>query len=66
MVWTGRMTVLISMIIAILFTWKDLLGIGGEGGFTFIQKYTGFISPVYLPCLYSASSGNVQPAQLHW
>ena len=45
MVWMGRMTVLISMIIAILFTWKDLLGIGGEGGFTFIQKYTGFISP---------------------
>lgn len=45
MVWTGRMTIFISMIIAILFTWKDLLGIGGEGGFTFIQKYTGFISP---------------------
>lgn len=45
MVWMGRMTVLISMIIAILFTWKDLLGIKGEGGFTFIQKYTGFISP---------------------
>jgi len=45
MVWMGRMTVLISMVIAILFTWKDLLGIGGEGGFTFIQKYTGFISP---------------------
>ena len=45
MVWTGRMTVFISMIIVILFTWKDLLGIGGEGGFTFIQKYTGFISP---------------------
>ena len=22
-----------------------LLGIGGDGGFTFIQKYTGFISP---------------------
>ena len=22
-----------------------LLGIGGAGGFTFIQKYTGFISP---------------------
>ena len=33
------------MIIAIIFTWKDLLGIGGAGGFTFIQKYTGFISP---------------------
>src|SRR5688572_11108803 len=27
MVWTGRMAVLISMIIAILFTWEDLLGI---------------------------------------
>lgn len=45
MVWVGRTIVLISMAIAILFTWKDLLGIGGEGGFTFIQKYTGFISP---------------------
>ena len=45
MVWTGRMTIVVAMIIAILFTWKDLLGIGGEGGFTFIQKYTGFISP---------------------
>jgi SSS family solute:Na+ symporter len=45
MVWTGRLIVLIAMIIAILFTWNDLLGIGGAGGFTFIQKYTGFISP---------------------
>jgi SSS family solute:Na+ symporter len=45
MVITGRLAVLVSMIIAILFTWDDLLGIGGEGGFTFIQKYTGFISP---------------------
>ena len=45
MVWTGRLTVLVSMVVAVLFTWKDLLGIGGEGGFTFIQKYTGFISP---------------------
>jgi SSS family solute:Na+ symporter len=33
------------MVIAVVFTWKDLLGISGEGGFTFIQKYTGFISP---------------------
>ena len=33
------------MIVAMIFTWTDLLGIGGEGGFTFIQKYTGFISP---------------------
>ena len=45
LVLTGRLTVLISMFIAVIFTWKDLLGIGGEGGFTFIQKYTGFISP---------------------
>jgi len=44
-VWVGRLTVLVAMILAIAFTWKDLLGIGGEGGFTFIQKYTGFISP---------------------
>jgi SSS family solute:Na+ symporter len=25
--------------------WKDSLGIGSEGGFVFIQKYTGYISP---------------------
>ena len=45
MVVIGRMSVVVSMIIAVLFTWKDILGIGGAGGFTFIQKYTGFISP---------------------
>jgi SSS family solute:Na+ symporter len=44
-VWIGRLTMLVAMFLAIAFTWKDLLGIGGEGGFTFIQKYTGFISP---------------------
>ncbi|HRI22914.1 MAG TPA: sodium transporter, partial [Panacibacter sp.] len=42
---TGRVTVFVAMILAILFTWNDLLGIGGVGGFTYIQKYTGFISP---------------------
>jgi SSS family solute:Na+ symporter len=41
----GRATVFVAMILAIAFTWSDTLGIGGEGGFTFIQKYTGFISP---------------------
>src|SRR5579871_4945286 len=41
----GRITVFTAMILAILFTWKDLLGIGSAGGFTYIQKYTGFISP---------------------
>jgi solute:Na+ symporter, SSS family len=45
LVWTGRVTIVAAMIIALIFTWKDTLGIGGEGGFTFIQKYTGFISP---------------------
>lgn len=45
MVWIGRITILVAMIISIIFTWEDLLGIGGEGGFTFIQKYTGLISP---------------------
>jgi len=45
MVNVGRITILAAMVLSILLTWKDLLGIGGEGGFTFIQKYTGFISP---------------------
>lgn len=44
-VWLGRIVVLAAIILSLIFTWKDLLGIGGEGGFTFIQKYTGFISP---------------------
>jgi len=44
-VWTGRMVAIAAILISLLFTWDDLLGIGGEGGFTFIQKYTGFISP---------------------
>jgi len=45
MVWIGRVTVLVAMFIAVMFTWDDWLGIGGKGGFEFIQKYTGFISP---------------------
>lgn len=45
LVWVGRVTVLVAILIAVFCTWEDLLGIGGEGGFTFIQKYTGFISP---------------------
>lgn len=44
-VWIGRVTIVVALLIAIGCCWKDLLGIGGEGGFTFIQKYTGFISP---------------------
>ncbi|MBO0359951.1 sodium/solute symporter [Hymenobacter sp. BT186] len=44
-VWVGRLTILIAVILGVALTWEDLLGIGGEGGFQFIQKYTGFISP---------------------
>lgn len=41
----GRVAILAAIVVSIALTWDDLLGIGGEGGFTFIQKYTGFISP---------------------
>ena len=41
----GRATVFLALVLAVMFTWNDLLGIGGVGGFTYIQKYTGFISP---------------------
>ncbi len=41
----GRFAILVAMLIAVACCWEDLLGIGREGGFTFIQKYTGFISP---------------------
>ncbi len=45
LVWVGRITIMAALVVSIIFTWKDSLGIGGAGGFTFIQKYTGFISP---------------------
>ncbi len=45
MVWVGRLTIFAAMIVSIFLTWHDSLGIGGAGGFTFIQKYTGFVSP---------------------
>src|SRR5450432_1457355 len=41
----GRIVALVALVIAIMFTWKDVLGISSAGGFTYIQKYTGFISP---------------------
>ena len=44
-VFVGKIAVFAAMIVAVLFTWNDLLGIGGKGGFTFIQQYTGYISP---------------------
>jgi SSS family solute:Na+ symporter len=41
----GRYAVFAAILLAVMFTWNDVLGIGGVGGFTYIQKYTGFISP---------------------
>ncbi len=45
LVWIGRITVVVSLLLAIIVNWKDSLGIGSAGGFVFIQKYTGYISP---------------------
>lgn len=45
LVWIGRWVIVIAMVMSIMLTWKDVMGIGGQGGFTYIQKYTGFISP---------------------
>jgi SSS family solute:Na+ symporter len=49
MVWTGRLMVITALVIAIVVNWNDTLGIGGKGGFEFIQKYTGYISPAIFP-----------------
>ncbi|WP_143305785.1 sodium:solute symporter family transporter [Chitinophaga vietnamensis] len=45
LVWAGRLTIVTAMLIAVLFTWNDMLGISGAGGYTFVQKYSSFISP---------------------
>lgn len=49
MVWMGRVVVIVSLLIAVTVNWNDSLGIGGKGGFEFIQKYTGYISPAIFP-----------------
>ena len=49
LVWMGRIVVIIALIVAIMINWKDSLDIGGKGGFEFIQKYTGYISPAIFP-----------------
>ncbi len=46
---TGRIMIIVSLIIAIVINWQDSLGIGGKGGFEFIQKYTGYLSPAIFP-----------------
>lgn len=43
------MVVITALIIAIIVNWKDALGIGGKGGFEFMKKYTGYISPAIFP-----------------
>lgn len=45
-VWMGRVVIVAATLFAIIINWKDLLGIGDRGGFEFIQKYTGYVSPV--------------------
>ena len=45
MVMIGKVIIAFALFISVVLTWHDLLGIGGAGGFTFIQKYTGYISP---------------------
>lgn len=45
LLWMGRVVIVVALLIAILANWNDLLGIGGAGGFIFIQKYTGYVSP---------------------
>ncbi|SDD42338.1 solute:Na+ symporter, SSS family [Mucilaginibacter pineti] len=45
MVWIGRAAIICSLLIAVAFTWNDVLGISGEGGYTFVQKYSSFVSP---------------------
>lgn len=49
LIWIGRIVVVVSLVIAIIVNWQDALGIGGKGGFEFIQKYTGYISPAIFP-----------------
>jgi solute:Na+ symporter, SSS family len=43
MVWVGRVTVVVAMVLAILIS--PFLGIDKKGGFQYIQEYTGYVSP---------------------
>ncbi|WP_152269125.1 sodium/sugar symporter [Agriterribacter humi] len=43
LVWTGRLAVIVSMLLAVLIA--PFLGIDKKGGFEYIQEYTGFVSP---------------------
>jgi solute:Na+ symporter, SSS family len=43
LVWTGRITILVAMVIAIFIS--PYMGIDKKGGFQFIQEMTGLVSP---------------------
>jgi SSS family solute:Na+ symporter len=43
MVQVGKITVVVAMLLAVIIA--PMLGIDKEGGFKFIQEYTGFVSP---------------------
>jgi SSS family solute:Na+ symporter len=43
MVWIGRLTVVASMLLAVVIA--PMMGIDKKGGFQYIQEYTGFVSP---------------------
>ncbi len=43
LVYTGRIAIIIAMILAVLIS--PFLGIDKKGGFQYIQEYTGFVSP---------------------
>ncbi|GAA4314297.1 sodium/sugar symporter [Mucilaginibacter gynuensis] len=45
MVWMGRIVIIASLLISVILTWNDTLGIGRSGGYTFVQKYSSFVSP---------------------
>ena len=56
MVWTGKIAALVSIALAVIFEWKDLLGISGEGGFTLIlypQYLSTAASSSYILCFCS-------------
>ncbi len=43
MVWIGRVTVVVAMLLAVLIA--PFMGIDKKGGFQYVQEYTGFVSP---------------------
>jgi SSS family solute:Na+ symporter len=43
-IWIGRLFIVLAMLIAVACTWRDAFNIE-KGGFDFIQKYTGYVSP---------------------